>query len=294
MGAHGGAARALRDGALHARAGLRGLRTRCGAGRSTTSRASGRRSGTSSASAASYERVLGRRVDARRGLVPGRAAQLRRAGCSAASDDDASRSCTPPSCAPLGRVDWGELRDADGARSAPACARSASAGATASAAYLPNIPETIAAFLATASLGAIWSSARAGVRRAQRDRPLRADRAEGAARDRRLPLRRQGLRPRARSSRHRARRSARRSCGSATSTARAGRTASSATRRARVRARAVRPPALGALLLGHDRPAEGDRAGPGRHPARAAQEAAPAPRRARRATACSGSPRPAG
>ncbi len=26
------------------------------------------------------------------------------------------------------------------------------------AAYLPNIPETVAAFLATASLGAIWSS----------------------------------------------------------------------------------------------------------------------------------------
>jgi acetoacetyl-CoA synthetase len=26
-------------------------------------------------------------------------------------------------------------------------------------AYLPNIPETIAAFLATASLGAVWSSA---------------------------------------------------------------------------------------------------------------------------------------
>ena len=41
----------------------------------------------------------------------------------------------------------------------------------------------------------------AGLRRAQRDRPLRADHAEGAARRRRLPLRRQGLRP------------ARRSCG---------------------------------------------------------------------------------
>ena len=39
----------------------------------------------------------------------------------------------------------------------------------------------------------------AGVRRPQRDRPLRADRAEGAAGDRRLPVRRQGLRPRARS-----------------------------------------------------------------------------------------------
>ncbi len=43
----------------------------------------------------------------------------------------------------------------------------------------------------------------------------------------------------------------------------------------------IRPPAVGALLLGHDRPAEGDRAGARRHPARAAQEA-PAPRPAPR------------
>ena len=43
--------------------------------------------------------------------------------------------------------------------SAPAWSRSESGRATASSRYLPNIPETIAAFLATASLGAIWSSA---------------------------------------------------------------------------------------------------------------------------------------
>ena len=47
-------------------------------------------------------------------------------------------------------------------------------------------------------------------------------------------------------------------------------------RGARVRAGALRPPAVGALLLRHDRPAQGDRARPRRHPARAAQEA-PAP-----------------
>ena len=41
----------------------------------------------------------------------------------------------------------------------------------------------------------------ARLRRPERDRPLRADRAAGAARGRRLPLRRQGLRPRATSSR---------------------------------------------------------------------------------------------
>ena len=46
--------------------------------------------------------------------------------------------------------------------------------------------------------------------------------------------------------------------------------------------RAVRPPALGALLVRHDRPAEGDRPRPRRHPARAPEEAAPPPRRAGR------------
>ena len=49
-----------------------------------------------------------------------------------------------------------------------------------------------------------------------------------------------------------------------------------------LRARPVRPPAVGALLVGDDRAAQGDRPRPGRHPARAPQEAAPAPRRAGR------------
>ena len=59
-------------------------------------------------------------------------------------------------------------------------------------AYAPNIPETLVAFLAAASLGAIWSSCRARVRRPLGDRPLRPDRADRARRGRRLPLRRQG------------------------------------------------------------------------------------------------------
>ena len=50
-------------------------------------------------------------------------------------------------------------------------------------------------------------------------------------------------------------------------------------RRARLRARPLRPPALGPLLLRHDRPAEGDRPGPGRDPARAPEEAPPPRRR---------------
>ena len=50
-------------------------------------------------------------------------------------------------------------------------------------------------------------------------------------------------------------------------------------RRALLRARPLRPSPLGPLLVGHHRPAEGDRPGPRRHPARAAEEGLPAPRR---------------
>ena len=68
------------------------------------------------------------------------------------------------------------------------------------AAYLPNIPETLVAFLATASIGAIWAAC-APEFGPQRPRPVRADRAEGPADDQRLPLRCQARRPRDRSPR---------------------------------------------------------------------------------------------
>ena len=64
-------------------------------------------------------------------------------------------------------------------------------------AYMPNIPETIAAFFATASLGAVWSScspdfgARSVVDRFAQIEP------KVLLTRRRLPLRRQGPRPRA-------------------------------------------------------------------------------------------------
>ena len=90
---------------------------------------------------------------------------------------------------------WGELREQVAAvAGGPARARRRRA-ATASSPTCPNIPETVIAFLATASLGAIWSSCSPDFGPAQRRRPLRADRAEGAVLRRRLPLRRQGLRP---------------------------------------------------------------------------------------------------
>ena len=124
----------------------------------------------------------------------------------------------------------------------------------------------------------------ARLRRALGRRPLRADRAEGAAHRRRLPLRRQGLRPR-RADRARAVRDAlARAHGDAAPTSsrrgRLGRGVPAHRRAARVRPRPVRPPAVGPLLLGHHRPAEGDRALPGRDPRRAPQEAQPSHRRA--------------
>jgi acetoacetyl-CoA synthetase len=53
---------------------------------------------------------------------------------------------------------WGELREQTRRVRAGLVARGVGPGDRV-AAYLPNVPETIAAFLATASLGAIWSSA---------------------------------------------------------------------------------------------------------------------------------------
>ena len=69
----------------------------------------------------------------------------------------------------------------------------------------------------------------ARLRRPLGDRPLRADRAEGAAGGRRLPLQRARLRPPRDGRRHRRRGRRPASCASATWTARAGRRASSAT-----------------------------------------------------------------
>jgi acetoacetyl-CoA synthetase len=59
---------------------------------------------------------------------------------------------------PLGEWTWGELREQTGRIRAGLRARGVGPGDRV-AAYLPNVPETIAAFLATASLGAVWSSA---------------------------------------------------------------------------------------------------------------------------------------
>ena len=79
---------------------------------------------------------------------------------------------------------------------------------------LPNVPEAAAAFLACASIGAIWTACSPRVRARQRCRPLRPGGAEGALLRRRLPLRRTRRPPRRgrRRAASRAPCSARRSC----------------------------------------------------------------------------------
>ena len=171
----------------------------------------------------------------------------------------------------LGSWTWGELRSPDGADRRRAARARTSASGDRVVAYLPNIPETVAAFLACASIGAIWSSAapefgaRSVVDRFAQIEPkvlLAVDGYRYGGKD--FDRERDRRRDRAPSCR---RSSA--SCGSGTWTGAVGRRAfcAAARRRAGVRAVAVRPPAVGALQLGHDRPAEADRPRPGRDPA---------------------------
>ncbi len=122
------------------------------------------------------------------------------------------------------------------------------------------------------------------VRPSQRDRPLRRPRAEAAAGDRRLSLRREADRPPRRGRRGARRASRARARGPRPLRGRRGGLparrrgvggAAGRSRAARVRPGAVRPSPLRAVLLRHDRQAEGDRAPPRRHPSRASQEPGP-------------------
>ena len=175
---------------------------------------------------------------------------------------------------PLAELSWDELAD-QVARCAAGLRRLGVERGDRVAAYMPNVPETVVAFLACASIGAVWSScapefgtptvvdrfkqiepkvllATEGYRYGGKD----FDRRERVARDRgRDPVDRA----------HRA------------GTERLGRAALGA-RRAQLRAAPLRPPALGPLLLRHDRAAQGDRPRAGRHPAGAPEEVAAAQR----------------
>ncbi len=271
---------------------LRHLRRALAAGRSTTSRPSGRRSGTSSGCrpTASYERVLGSRE------MPGAewfaGTSLNYAEHVFAGKDDAETAILHASeLRELGELSWGELRAQVAATAAGLRALGVERGDRV-VAYMPNIPEAIVAFLATRQHRRDLVELLARLRPGQRDRPLRPDRAQGALRGRRLPLRRQGLRP-ARDPRQAAGRDAEPGAHRRPALPRPrprplpaarrdplGRAARHGRgRRAELRARPLRPPALGPLLLRHHRPAEGDRAVAGRHPARAPEEAPPPRRR---------------
>ena len=176
---------------------------------------------------------------------------------------------------------WGELRD-QVARARAGLARLGVGRGDRVVAYLPNIPETVVAYLAAASLGAIWAScapefgARSVVDRFGQVEP------RGAADGVRLPLRRQGRRPPRRGRRaprrpaHRGARRPRPLRRRTTSRTRvAWERAAHRDRRARVRAGRLRPPAVRAVLLRHHRQAEGDRARPRRDPAGAPEEPRP-------------------
>ena len=178
------------------------------------------------------------------------------------------------------RVTFAELRD-QVARARAGLIRLGVGPGDRVVAYMPNIPETLVAFAATASLGAVWAScapelgARSVVDRLVqleptvmlavggygfRDRSI--DRREELATIRAaLPtLRHVDPRP--------LRRSRRRGC------ARMGRSPVRAGS-ARVRSGRVRPPAVRPLLIRHNRATEGDRPRARRDPARAPQGTRP-------------------
>jgi acetoacetyl-CoA synthetase len=104
-----------------------------------------------------YERVLGRREMPGAQWFPG--SRLSYAEhFFRGRDDDAVAIRHAGELRELSQWTWGELREQT-ARIAAGLRRMGVGPGDRVAAYMPNIPETIAAFLATASIGAVWSSA---------------------------------------------------------------------------------------------------------------------------------------
>jgi acetoacetyl-CoA synthetase len=105
---------------------------------------------------APYERVLARREMPGAEWFPGaRLSYAEHAFRGRRDDEVAIRHASE--LRPLGEWTWGELRASAGAV-AGALREAGVAAGDRVAAYLPNIPETIAAFLGCASIGATWSS----------------------------------------------------------------------------------------------------------------------------------------
>ena len=237
-------------------------------------------------------------------VVPGRHAQLRRARAARRRRRGPTTSRSSPAARPARRAEltWAELADARGAVPRRAACASASGRATAWPRTCPNIPETLVAFLATAQPGRDLVVVRARVRRRARwsTASRRSSRSCSSPSTATATARRPSTSaPRSRRSRPRCRTRAPHAC-TCRVPRRDGRRrldaalARRARRPARVRARAVRPPALRAVQLGHDRAAEGDRARARRHHRRAPQERSRCTTTSAPATASSGSPPPAG
>ena len=107
--------------------------------------------------AGSYDTVLASREMPGAEWFPG--ARVNYAGhVFAGKPDDRVAIRHASECRELGSWTWGELREQTARIRAGLVAHGVGEGDRV-AAFLPNIPETVAAFLATASLGAIWSSA---------------------------------------------------------------------------------------------------------------------------------------
>ena len=96
--------------------------------------------------------------DARRGVVPRRAAELRRAHARPRRGHGRRRRRSPTRRRATRSSSPSATSASRSHGRAPACSGSASGPATASSRTCPNIPETLVAFLATASLGAIWAT----------------------------------------------------------------------------------------------------------------------------------------
>jgi acetoacetyl-CoA synthetase len=103
-----------------------------------------------------YERVLASRQMPDADWFPGaRLSYAQHVFRDRRDDDVAIRHASE--LRPLGEWTWGELRASAGAVAAVLRESGVTAGDRV-AAYLPNVPETIAAFLGCASIGATWSS----------------------------------------------------------------------------------------------------------------------------------------
>ena len=136
---------------------------------------------------APYERVLGAREMPGAEWFPG--ARLNYAEHMLGTDEDADAVAVVARSQTRGPIEltFGELRD-QVARARAGLRRLGVGPGDRVVAYLPNIPETLVAFLATASLGAIWAACAPEFGARSVLGALRPDRAQGPARGRRLHL----------------------------------------------------------------------------------------------------------